>query len=265
MHIHHPPTHSVFLNLSRSPALLPCLLLSVSLHRRCFFRRDGKRKRTIATEGNRSGGRAGKGKSTPNAISHAVEKRYSRVRLPRKSPPGIFAAGHLRARRSPLRSRENWERRSCVCVCVDICIYRTCKRARSLCACAERQGYGGYYFGVGLAKEAREIPGIDWSPTQSSGWISKRKRHGRKCEPYSISAVRLSRHFYRTRESRDVLLTSVYICYRDWLNLERWCTLSETLERAIGQIEKGRWGILPWFYWLFIDHCSCGQRNLPNK
>lgn len=112
-------------------------------------------------EGNRAGGRAGKGKSTPNAISHAVEKRYSRVRLARKSPPGIFAAGHLRARRSPPPgSGENWEHVAAVYVSVHMymCLH---VRMRARRVCAECQGYGGY-FGIGAGEGSEgEIPEID--------------------------------------------------------------------------------------------------------
>ena len=69
--------------------------------------------------------------------SHTLEKRYSRVRLPRKSPPGIFAAGHLRARKSPpLRSRENWEHRGRLCVRRYMRVYVLYVRTRvSLCMC----------------------------------------------------------------------------------------------------------------------------------
>lgn len=77
-----------------------------------------------------------------NAISHAVEAILSR-QTPRKSPPGIFAAGHLRAEISSPEIRENWERR-CRCVCCErmyACARRGNGRPR-VCVCVcETQGY----------------------------------------------------------------------------------------------------------------------------
>lgn len=145
-------------------------------------------------------------KHTTNAISHAVEKRYSRASdFSGKSPPGIFAAGHLRARRSlPLRSGKLETGCRCVCVCMCMYKYRACSLYMYVCVRETggggREGGGGRYFSIGISEGSeREIPGIDWSPGRSSGRISEREHHGRKCEPYSISAVRLSRHFYRAR------------------------------------------------------------------
>lgn len=174
MHIHHPPTHPR-LSQSSIPTLLPCpplsrVAASTSLLPLRRQKEEGPlRPREIAQ-------RAGKGKSTPNAISHVVGKRYSRVRLSRKSPPGIFAAGHLRARRSPLlRSGENWERRRCMCarayvdavcrnrpsyvrVCVCVCV---CGTSRIRGIFRHRSVGGGSERDPGDRLIARPIVGAD--------------------------------------------------------------------------------------------------------
>lgn len=189
MHIHHPLTQSASLNLPRSPHYSPVRLYPVSLHRRRFFRRGGKRKRVaIAIEGNRAG--RGKGKSTPNAISHVVEKRYSRVRLPRKSPPGIFVAGHLRARRSPpLRSGENWERRGCICVCVRAC---TCTCVRCVyCTCGASGLRGILRRRCWRRKRGRSRGSIDRPPDRRGGSA------GESVTGENASHIRYPRYVYR--------------------------------------------------------------------
>lgn len=204
---------STSLNLPRSPRYFPVRFYLVSLHRRRFFRRSGKRKRDHCDRGNRERrwqwrrrrwvteerrgeerrGEARRG--TSNAISHAVEAILSR-QTPRKSPPGIFAAGHLRAEISSPEIRENWERRPDVLVvCARIRV--SWFDARPACTC-EAQRYEGYFSnGISGGSEGsrgsidrRPIVGAD----QRRGNVA-----GRKCEPYSISAVRLLRYFYRAQ------------------------------------------------------------------
>lgn len=144
---------STSLNLPRSPRYFPVRFYLVSLHRRRFFRRSGKRKRDHCDRGNRERRwqwrrrrwvteerRGEERRGTSNAISHAVEAILSR-QTPRKSPPGIFAAGHLRAEISSPEIRENWERRRSSCVRSYMCVV---VRRSSACTC-EAQRYEGYF------------------------------------------------------------------------------------------------------------------------
>lgn len=108
----------------------------------------------------KSGDTTREGKSTPNAISHVEEKRYSRASdspgnlLRESSPRDTCARGDLF-----FRDRENWKR-CCVRMCEHHVRFLNMYRVRVRNATDTSGGEGGTSASV-LAKEAREIPGID--------------------------------------------------------------------------------------------------------
>lgn len=185
------PTLTHFSQSFLIPALLPCPPLSrVSASTSRWRQREEE---TIVTEGNRATGREREKAHLERNLTRCGEAILSRVRL-----LGKISSGNLR-RGTPalaeISSPEIGKTGNWLPLCVYVYVQIPCSFVVYVCA-----RNGGGYFNIGISEGSeREIPGIDWSPGRSSGRISEREHHGRKCEPYSISAVRLSRHFYRAR------------------------------------------------------------------
>lgn len=191
------PSRPHFPGSSSISALLPCPFLSrvaastslLPSRREKGPLRPGKSRTTTTTT--TTAGR----REAQATQSHTLWKRYSRVRLPgnllRESSPRDTCA----SRSPPLRSGKTgnvaavyvcvWVDRWCdILLCVCVCV----------CLCAKRRDTRDTSPTV-LAEEARDLG----DRLIAAPIVGADQRRGRKCEPYSISAVRLLRYFYRAR------------------------------------------------------------------
>lgn len=182
----------------------------MSLHRRRFFRRSGKRKRDHCDRGNRERRWQWRRRRWVTEERRGEERRgearHKQRNLTRcgsdtlASDSQEISSGNLRrgtpARRDLLPrdpGKLGTSPRSS-CVRSYMCVVA---RRSSACTC-EAQRYEGYFSnGISGGSEGsrgsidrRPIVGAD----QRRGNVA-----GRKCEPYSISAVRLLRYFYRAQ------------------------------------------------------------------
>lgn len=132
--------------------------------------RPGKSRASVAvataTVGDRGVKRRREARHKQRNLTRCGSDTLSR-QTPRKSPPGIFAAGHLRAEISSPEIRENWERRPVLVVCARICVSWFDARPRVRVKRRDTRDTSATV----LAEEARD-PGDRLIAARSSGRIS---------------------------------------------------------------------------------------------
>lgn len=210
MHIHHPAS----LNLPRSPHYSPVRLYPVSLHRRRFFRRGGKRKRENYCDRGKSHGWQGGGgkKHTQRNLTRCGEAILSR------QTSQEISSGNLR-RGTPARAEISSPEiqgklgTSRLYVHARAYMYCMCERA-SVCMCHHVRAPGilGH---LGVSEGSEGDPGDRLIARPIVGADQRAKASRTKMRAiFDIRYVYRGTFIVRAR-ARDVLLTSVYICYRD--------------------------------------------------